>query len=90
MGEIFSLSLSSNLKPFEHKSEVKIQFVDEVAKNHGKDIEVLEDKIQSHNIQGQYHSFQMIFMPENKERVLPPFSFEFEEEYIIFENQFEK
>ena len=29
-------------------------------------------------------------MAEQKERVLLPFSFEFKEEYIVFENQFEK
>ena len=46
MGEIFSLSLSSNLKSSECKKKFKIQFVDEVAKNIEKEIEVLKDKIQ--------------------------------------------
>ena len=68
------------MKSFECKSEVKIQFVDEVSKNHEKDIEVLEVKIQSHNIHDQDQSLQMIFMSEKKkERMLPPFSFEFQE-----------
>ena len=38
VNENFSLSLSSNLKSFECKSEDKIQFVYEVAKNIEKDI----------------------------------------------------
>ena len=58
--------------------------MDEVAESTEKDIQVSKDKIQSHSIHNQNQSFQMIFMPENKERVLPPFSFEFEEEYIVF------
>ena len=52
--ENFSLSLSSNLKSFECKSEDKIQFVDEVAKNIEKEIEVLEDQIQSYILHDQY------------------------------------
>ena len=86
MGEIFSLSLSSNLKSFECKSDVKIQFVDEFAKNIEKYIEVLEDQIQPYRFHAQDHSFQKLLMPENKERLLIPFSYEFEKEYIIFEN----
>ena len=90
VGENFSLSLSSNLKSFECNSEVKIKFVDEVAKNIEKDIEVLEDQIQPYRLHDQDQYFQKLSMPENKERVLLHFSFEFEEEYIVFENQFEK
>ena len=55
--ENFSLSLSSNLKSFECKSEDKFKFVDEVAKNIEKDIEVLEDKIQSYSLHDQDLSF---------------------------------
>ena len=90
MGENFSLSLFSNLKSFECKSKFKIQFVDEVAKKIEKYIEVLEDQIQPYRLHDQDQSFQKLLMPENKERVLLLFSFEIEEEYIVFENQFEQ
>ena len=70
------------MKSFECKSEDKIQFVDEVAKN----IEVLEDQIQSYSLHDQDQSFQKLSMLEHKEKVLLPFSFKIEEEYIIFEN----
>ena len=53
--------------------------MDEVAKNIEKDIEVLEDKIQPYMLHDQDHYFQNSLMPENKERVLLLFSFEFEE-----------
>ena len=85
----FSLSLSSYLKSFECKSKDKIQFLDEVAKNIEKDIEFLEDQIQSYSLHDQDQSFQMILMPEHKEGVLLPFFLEIEEECTIFENQFE-
>ena len=67
LGEIFSLSLSSDLKSFECKSKDKIQFVDEVAKNIEKNIEALEDQIQSYSIHDQDQSFQMVLMPDHKE-----------------------
>ena len=51
--ENFSLSLSSYLKSFECKSKDKIQFLDEFAKNIEKEIEVLEDQIQSYSIHCQ-------------------------------------
>ncbi|WP_208081324.1 hypothetical protein, partial [Bacteroides uniformis] len=53
VGEIFSLSLSSSLKSFECKSEVKIQFVDEFSKNIEKGIEVLEYQIQTYRLHDQ-------------------------------------
>ena len=67
MGKSFSLPLSSNLKSFECKSKDKFQFVDEVAENIKKDIQVSKDKIQSHSIHDQDQYFQMILMPEHKE-----------------------
>ena len=73
--EIFSLSLSSYLKSFECKSKDKIQFLDEVAKNIEKDIEVLQGKIQSYSLHDHDNSFQKISMPKHKEMVLLPFSF---------------
>ena len=84
MGEIFYLSLSSNLKSFECKLEDKIQFLDEVTKNIENGIEVLEDKFQPYRLQDQGQYFQKISMLEHKEKVLLPFSFEIEEEYIVF------
>ena len=64
--------------------------MDEVAKNIEKDIEVLQGQIQSYSLHDHDHSFQKLSMPEHKERVLLPFSFQIEEEYTIFENQFEQ
>ena len=87
--ENFSLSLSSYLKSFECKSEDKIQFLDEVAKNIEKYIEVLEDQIQSYSLHDQDQSFQKNLMLDHKEKVLLPFSFGIEEENLVFENQFD-
>ena len=64
--------------------------MDEVAKNIEKYIEVLKYQIQPYRLHDQDQPFQKLLMPENKERVLLPFSFEIEEECTIFENQFEK
>lgn len=88
--ENFSLSLSSYLKTFECKTEDKMKFLDEVAKNIEKDIEGLQGQIQSYSLHDHDHTFQKLSMAKYKERVLLPFSFEIEEEYIIFENQFEE
>ena len=63
--------------------------MDEFSKNIEKDIEVLEDQIQSYSLHGQYESFQKFFMPKYKENVVLPFSFEIEEECLILENQFD-
>ena len=63
--------------------------MDEVVKKVEKDIEVLEDQIQSYSLHDQDQYFQTKFMLEYKERVLLPFSFEIEEEYPVFENQFD-
>ena len=63
--------------------------MDEVTKNIEEDIEVLEDKFH-YRLQDQYHYFQKLSMLEHKEKVLLPFSFEIEEEYTVFENQFEQ
>ena len=86
MNEKFSSTLSSYLKSFECKSEDKIQFLDEFAKNIEKDMEVLEDKIQSYSLHGQDQYFQKFFMPKYKENVVLPFSFEIEEECLFLEN----
>lgn len=86
----FSLSLSSYLKYFECKTEDKMKFLDEVAKNIEKDIEGLQAHIQSYSIHDHDHSFQKLSMTEHKERVFLSFSFDIEEECTIFENQFEK
>lgn len=72
-----SLSLSYYLKSFECKSKDKIQFFDEYANKIEKDIEVLQVQIQSYSLQDHDHSFQNISMPEHKERMLLPISFEF-------------
>ena len=63
--------------------------MDEVAKNIEKDIEVLEDQIQSYIFHGQYHSFEKCFMPKYKEKVVLPFYFDSEEECLVLENQFD-
>ena len=82
--------MSSYLKSFECKTKDKMKFLDEVAKNIEKDIEGLQGQIQSYSLHDHDHTFQNISMAEYKERVLLPFSFEIEEEHIIFENQFEE
>ena len=51
------VSLSSYLKSFECKSEDKIKFMDEFAKNIEKDIEVLQGQIQSYSLHDHDHSF---------------------------------
>ena len=86
--ENFSLSLSSYLKSFECKSEDKMKFLDEVAKDIEKDIEDLEGQIQSYSLHGHDHSFQKISIAAHKERVLLPFSFTIEEEFNDVEDQF--
>ena len=73
--ENLSLSLSYNLNSFEFKLEDTIQFVDEVAKNIEKYIEVLEDQIQCYSLHDQDQYFQKFLMPEHKEKVMLPFSF---------------
>ena len=80
IGENFSLSLSSYLKSFDCKAEDKMKFLDEVAKDIKKDIEVLKGQIQSYSLHNYDHSFQKLSMAEHKERVLLPFSFMIEEE----------
>ena len=66
-----------------------IQFLDEIAKKIEKDIEVLQGQIQSYSLHDHDHTFQKLSMEEYKERLLLPFSFEIEEEYIVFYNHFE-
>ena len=82
--EKISLSFSSYLKSFECNSEDKIQFLDEFSKNIEKDIEVLEDQIQSYSFHCQDQSFESFFMPKYKGKVVLPFSFEFQEECLVF------
>ena len=86
--EIFSLFLSSYLKTFDCKTEDKMKFLDEFAKDIEKDIEGLQGQIQSYSLHGYDHSFQRVSMSEHKERVLLPFSFVIEEEYTVIKNQF--
>ena len=68
--ENFSSALSSYIKSFECKLEDKIQILDEFVKNIEKDIEVLENQIQSYSLHGQDQSFEKFFMPKYKEKVV--------------------
>lgn len=88
IGQSFSLSLSSYLKSFECKSEDKMKFLDEVAKDIEKDIEGLEGQIQAYSFHNHDHYFQKLSVTEHKERMLLPFSFTFEELNAVVEDQF--
>ena len=63
--------------------------MDEVTKNIENDIGLLEYNFQYYRLQDQDQYFQKLSILEHKEKVLIPLSFEIEEEYPIFENQFD-
>ena len=86
--ESFSLSLSSYLKSFNCKSEDKMKFFDEFAKDIEKEIEGLEGQIQAYNFHDHDYYSQKFFMTERKETMLVPLSFTFEELNTVVEDQF--
>jgi hypothetical protein len=69
--ENFPAFFSSYSKSCKCSSEAKILFLQEIAKDFQKDIEVLEIQIQSQNVQYQSQSFEILFQPRQEEVVLP-------------------
>ena len=86
--ESFSLSLSSYLKSFDCKSEDKMKFFDEIAKDIEKEIEGLEGQIQAYNFHDHDYYSQKFPVTERKETMLVPLSFMIEELNTVVEDQF--